>query len=244
MKENSIDIKTADGTANAWVFHPETADPWPSVIIYMDAFGIRPDLVGMARRLAASGYCVLLPNLYYRAGRDVSFSPNAMSGPQGEKIMAMVRSLSNKMMMSDTRAYLQYLEGQKACNAEKVGCVGYCMGGPFALSAAGTFPDKIAAAASFHGGRLATDKPDSPHLLAPKMKGTIYIGVAGIDQHFSDEEKNRLETALKKAGVNYTLEVYPGAKHGFAVNGTPAYDPVAAETHWQRMLELFQNSLH
>jgi carboxymethylenebutenolidase len=128
-------------------------------------------------------------------------------------------------------------------DSRKTGCVGYCMGGAFALSAAGTFPDRIAAAASLHGARLATDKPDSPHLLAPKMRASVYVGIAGIDPHFTPEEKQMLESALQSAGVEHTVEVYPGVKHGFAVDDTPAYDQAASELHWQRILNLFAANL-
>lgn len=243
MKENSIDILTADGKADSVVVHPDGSGRWPGVILYMDAFGLRPELIGMGHRLAAHGYYVLLPNLYYRISPRLTFAPSAIEGPERDRVMGLVRSLTNEMVMRDTSAFLEFMRAQPACNAAKVGCVGYCMGGPFALSAAGTYPETVAAAASFHGGRLATDKPDSPHLLAPKMKGTIYVGIAGIDPYFPPEEKERLENAFKSAHVRYSMEVFPNVKHGFAVTGSRAFDPAASELHWQRLQELFRNSL-
>jgi carboxymethylenebutenolidase len=145
--------------------------------------------------------------------------------------------------MDDTASFLEFLAAELSVAKQKTGCVGYCMGGPFALSAAGTFPGRVAAAASLHGARLATDQPDSPHLLAPKMRGRIYVGIAGIDPHFTPEEKQRLESALQSAGVKHTVETYPEVKHGFAVNDTPAYDRAASERHWQQILTLFSGSL-
>jgi carboxymethylenebutenolidase len=158
--------------------------------------------------------------------------------------MPLVRSVSAKLVMEDTASYLAFLDGQPSVAGGKIGCVGYCLGGGLALSAAGTFPDRVAAAASFHGGRLATDQPDSPHLLAPKMRGEIYVGIAGLDTHFTPEEKQRLESTLNAAGVKNTVEVYPEVKHGFAVNDTPVYDRAAAERHWEQMLALFGRNLH
>ena len=243
MIENSIDILTADGKADGVTLHPDGTGPWPGVILYMDAFGVRPDLIGMGRRLASNGYYVLLPNLFYRISPKLTFSPSAFEGPERDRIMGLIFSLTNEMVMRDTRAYLEFLRGQPACNATKIGCVGYCMGGPLALTAAATYPETVVAAASIHGGRLATDRPDSPHLLAPRMKGKIYVGIAGIDPFFTVEEKERLENALKSAPVRYMMEVFPGVKHGFAVTGHPVFNPAASEIHWQRLVELFRAAL-
>lgn len=213
----------------------------PGVILYMDAFGIRPALLDMAARLAATGYNVLLPDLYYRLEPTAPFEPaTAFKDPaEMARLGPRFKSLTSALVMEDTAAYLEYLGSQTTVLAQKTGCVGYCMGGRFALAAAGTFPERIATAASFHGARLATDDPDSPHLLAPRMRARVYIGIAGIDDHFPPEERQRLESALESAHVSHTVEVYEGARHGFAVNDTPAYDKAASEKHWQRLGELF-----
>jgi carboxymethylenebutenolidase len=155
--------------------------------------------------------------------------------------MPLFRSLTNKLVMEDSVSFLEFLDRQPSVTGNKIGCVGYCMGGAFALSAAGTFPGRIAAAASLHGARLATDQPDSPHLLASKTRSRVYVGIAGIDPHFTPEEKQRLESALQSAGVEHTVEVYAGVKHGFAVNDTPAYDHPASERHWHQILALLKN---
>lgn len=244
MTETKIALTTADGVADCHTFHPAGAGPWPGVISYMDRPGIRRDLFTIARRLASHGYFVALPDLYYRSGRYEPINPTAAfaEGPERERLMKLFQSINNGLVMRDTSVVLDFLDHQAAV-AEKIGCVGYCMGGGFALSAAGAYPDRIAAAASFHGGRLATDAPDSPHLLAGRMRATLYIGVAGIDPYFPPEELERLKHALDAAGVRYTLEIYPDVRHGFAVDGVPVYDRDAAERHWTRLLALFTDTL-
>jgi carboxymethylenebutenolidase len=243
MNTQTIDVKTKDGVCPCHRFSPESGRH-PAVILYMDAIGIRPGLCDMAERLASNGYCVLLPNLYYRSAPPPFDAKTAFTdGAVRARLMQLLQSLNNKIVMEDTASFLDFLTTQPSVAGRKVGCVGYCMGGGFALSAAGTFPDRIAAAASLHGARLATNQPDSPHLLAPKMRAEVYVGIAGIDPHFSSEERNRLESALQSAGVRHTVEVYPDVKHGFAVNDTPVYDRPASERHWQRILKLFAENL-
>jgi carboxymethylenebutenolidase len=245
MNAKIIDIKTKDGLAPCHFFSPPQKGSRPAVIFFMDGIGIRPALCDMAERLAQSGYHILLPDLYYRSGKIKPFDPATAfkEGPERDRLMPLIKSLNNKLVMEDTASFLNFLQSQPDVAAQKIGCVGYCMGGAFALSAAGTFPDRIAAAASLHGARLATDQPDSPHLLAPKIRGEIYVGIAGIDPHFTPEEKQRLESALAAAGVKHTVEVYPDVKHGFAVTDTPVYDRPAAERHWERILKLFAANL-
>ena len=245
MPVNRVDIGTKDGTVKCQLFSLSDADRAPAVILYMDAFGIRPALEQMAQRIAAAGYYVLLPDLYYRHGSLPPFDPKVVfdEPSEREKLMGLVRSLKNEMVMDDTRSCLSFLGSNIQTDGQPVACVGYCMGGPFALSAAGTFPKSIRAAASIHGGRLATDQPDSPHLLAKKMKAGVYVGVAGIDPHFTAEERERLESALKSAHVKHTVEVYPDVKHGFAVSDTAVYDRAASERHFQRILDLFAKNL-
>ena len=240
MNSQKIDIRTNDGISPCELFRPPQPGKYPAVILYMDAFGVRPALQEMSSRFASAGFNVLLPNLYYRAGPQKPFDPATAfaGGPEKDRIMALYQSLDQEKVMADTAAWLDFLAKDAAVTG-KVGCVGYCMGGAYALAAAAFFPDRVGAAASFHGARLATDKPDSPHLLAPKMKAEIYVGIAGLDTHFPPEEKQNLETALKNAGVKNTVDVYEGAKHGFAVTDHPVYDIPAAEKHWQQMIALF-----
>jgi carboxymethylenebutenolidase len=245
MNAKSITIPTKAGLAPCHFFIPPQSGKRPAVIFYMDGIGIRPALCDMAGRLASHGYHVLLPNLYYRSGPMQPFEPATAfkEGPERDRLMPLFKSINHVLIREDTAGFLEFLDRQPNVAGPRVGCVGYCMGGGFALAAAGSFPDRVAAAASLHGARLATDQPDSPHLLAPKMRAEVYVGIAGIDPHFTSEEKQRLETALASATVRHTVEVYPGVKHGFAVDDTPVYDRPAAERHWQQILKLFADNL-
>lgn len=245
MSGTTIEIRTEDGVCDAYLFPPPGGQHGPGVLLYMDALGVRPGMREMAERLASNGYTVLLPNLYYRSGPYGPFDPGTVFQDEAERgrLMGMVRSIDNDRVMRDTGAFLDFLAGQESVAGAKFGCDGYCMGGHYALVAAGTFPDRVVAAASFHGGNLATDRPDSPHLLADRMRATLYVGVAGIDPHFPPEEKDRLEAALSAAGVPHTIEVYPNVRHGFAVPDLPVYDRAAAEKHWERLLELLREAV-
>jgi carboxymethylenebutenolidase len=245
MSGDWIDLSTNDGVLDVHVFTPETGTgPWPPIVLYMDAFGIRPALAAMAQRLASNGYIVALPNLYYRS----PFAPFAADvvateGPERERFKSLIASINQKMVMDDTRLVIERIDRHPSVRRGGWGTVGYCMGGGYALSAAGTFPERVVVAASFHGGSLATDKPDSPHRLAPKMRARLYIGAAEIDASFPPEQQVRLEGALTDAGVRHTMEIYPKARHGFAVTGHIAYDDAAAALHWRRLLDLLRDTL-
>ena len=240
-----IDLETAEGTLDCYVFTPTGAGPWPPVIVYMDAFGVRPNLFSMAQRLASHGYVVAVPNLYHRTGAFEPFDPKAVAGegPERARFTGMIRSIDGPKVMADTREVLTHLDGRSNVKPGPAGTLGYCMGGGYALLAAGTFPDRIAAAASIHGGSLATDRPDSPHQLADQIRARLYIGVAEIDHTFDNAQQARLEDALTRGGVRYTLDVYPGAKHGFAVTGHLVYDKDASERHWAQVVQLFGDAL-
>ena len=245
-----IDVETPDGWMDSYVYAPGGTSPgedgaWPVVVFYMDAFGIRPQLAEMAQRLASYGYFVVLPNLYYRTGVYARFDPKQVTieGPERDRFKGMIQSITNTMVMADTAAILRMIEAQPSARKDRIGVVGYCMGGGFALSAAGTFPDRVAAAASFHGGSLATNRPDSAHRLANRMRARVYVGVAEIDASFSPEQQQRLEQALAEGGVDFTIETFKGAKHGFAVTGHLVYDRDSSERHWQRLLHLLKDTL-
>jgi carboxymethylenebutenolidase len=239
MTQTDIDIKTEDGSVDSHFFLPEGNGPWPAVIFYMDGLGIRQALFDMAERMAGAGYAVLLPNLYYRHGPSV---PIDMMRDR-DRMMEMVQSVTNANIVRDTVSFLGFLDMQPKVAGPRIGTTGYCMGGALSLTAAGTFPERVAAAASFHGARLATDAPDSPHLLAAKMQGEIYVGVSEIDPWLAPDETDRLKAAFEAAGTNATVEIYPGVQHGFAVPGLPIYDRDASERHWERTLDLFARNL-
>jgi carboxymethylenebutenolidase len=245
MSVERIDIKSDDGVLDLHVFTPETGvGPWPAVLLYMDAFGVRPELAGMAQRLASNGYVVALPNLYYRTP-FVLFQPNvvASEGPERERFKGMIASINHAIVMRDTGLVIAQLDQHPSVKRTGLGAVGYCMGGGYALSAAGRFPERVAVAASFHGGSLATDKPDSPHRLAPRMRARVYIGAAEIDASFPPEQQVRLEQALTAAEVPHKIEIYAQAKHGFAVTGHIVFDREASELHWRRLVELLKETL-
>jgi len=244
VNQHRVDLQTEDGTLDAYIFHPREGGSWPAIVMYMDAFGIRPALGDMAERLASHGYVVALPNLYHRTP-FAPFDPKqvAVEGTERARFKGMVASINGPMAMRDTAALLAHLDTLPTVKRSSMGALGYCMGGGYALAAAGTFPDRMAVAASFHGGALATEKPDSPHLLAPKMRARVYVGAAGIDPTFPDEQRQRLQTALDAAGVSYVIDTYENARHGFAVNGHLVYDKEASERHWDRLVRLLHETL-
>jgi carboxymethylenebutenolidase len=245
MSVERVDLKTDDGVLDLHVFSPETgAGRWPAVVLYMDGFGVRPELAGMAQRLASEGYVVALPNLYYRTP-FAPFAPSvsASEGPERERFKGMIASINHEKVMRDTRAAIAYLDRHPSVRRDGMGALGYCMGGGYALSAAGTFPDRVVVAASFHGGSLATDKPDSPHRLAGQMRARVYIGAAEVDVGFPPEQQARLKQALTEAGVRHEIEIYEKAKHGFAITGHVVYDHEASERHWRRLLALLNETL-
>jgi carboxymethylenebutenolidase len=245
MSRDRVDLSCSDGVLDCHVFEPAGTGPWPAVVFYMDAFGIRADLDVMAQRLADAGYVVAVPNLYHRAGAFAPFDPAlvAAGGTERDRFMGMIRSIDGDHAMRDTAVVLAHLDTRSSVRPGVIGTVGYCMGGGYALRAAGVFPTRVAAAASFHGGSLATDRPDSPHQLAADIRARLYVGVAGIDPGFTDEQRQRLDAALRAAGVRYEIEVYEGAQHGFAVHHHRVYDRAASERHWERLLGLFQAEL-
>lgn len=245
MQYSRLDLRTGDGVLDLHVFHPDGAGSWPAVVFYMDAFGVRAELSGMAERLASHGFVVTLPNLDHRSGAYAPFNPRevAAGGAERDRFKGMIASIGNAPVMADTATILASLEQHPAVRPGPRGVVGYCMGGGFALAAAGTFPDAVAAAASFHGGSLATDKPDSAHRLAERIRARVYIGVAAIDPGFTDEQRQRLDAALRAAGVNYTIDVYPDTRHGFAVTGHLVYDQDASERHWATLVRLLADTL-
>ena len=242
---NAVQIKAAEGVADSHIFYPKGSGPDPAVILYMDGIGIRPELLAMGQRLADNGYVALVPNLFYRAGpaKPADVMKMLNPGPENDRMMSLVMGLSGEQVMRDTRAWLEFLDNDPRVKGPKVGTVGYCMGGSMSLRVAGTYPDRVAAAAAIHAARLATDQPDSPHLLAAKMKARIYIGVAGIDPWLAEGETRTLKQAFDATGVNYLMEEYPGATHGFAMCGLPIYDRKASEKHWERLLALFGETL-
>lgn len=239
------EIKTRDGLCPSHVAGPAGSGPWPAVLVYMDGIGIRPAVLELGERLATYGYFVLLPDLFYRSGPYEPMDPHMVfTDPEKRKVLMekFFAPATSANVMSDTDAFLDYLAEKPDVKPGGIGTTGYCMGGRMSLIAAGTYPDRIAATASFHGSRLATDTPDSPHLLAPRIKSRVYVAGAIEDPSFPDGMKARLEDALTKAGVDHRIETYP-AKHGWVFRDTPAYDAGASERHWRELVALLERTL-
>lgn len=246
MPRLALNIPTSDGTCHASLFTPANdTGPWPGVIFFMDGLGIRPAMWEMGQRLADAGYAVLLPDGYYRFGPYPPMDPPAIlaDATRRAKLMEWAGSLTRERKIADARTYIACLSARPEVRGQKFGATGYCMGGHAALTAAGAFPEKFAAIASFHGGNLAADTPDSPHHFAPAITARVYVAGAVEDTGFPEAQKLRLEQALRAAGVAHVVETYDGAHHGFAVRDMPVYDEAAAERHWHALLKLFDETL-
>lgn len=242
MARKDIEIETGDGKAKAGLFRP-AAGVGAGVILYMDAFGPRPVLDEMAERLAGHGYAVLVPDLFYRKAPYGPFdAKTAFTVDETKtKLMALVTGTTQEMTIRDGAAFLDAFSAEGVSGP--VGVIGYCMGGARALNAAATYPDRIAAAASFHGGNLASDAADSPHRKAASIEARVYVGTAGIDRSFPPEQSARLAEALRVAEVDHTIENYVGVGHGWCIKDHSVYDEAGAERHWKRLTTFFKETL-
>lgn len=240
-------VTTADGACTVHLFTPDGREaqvPSPGVIMYPDAGGVRKTFEQMAAKLAAYGYAVLLPDVYYRNGDWAPFDMASVFSDEQERkrLFGMIGSLTQDKVTSDATAFFDYLIGRPEVAGGRFGVCGYCMGGRISVTLAGRLPERVAAAASFHGGGLVTDTEDSPHLLADRMRGTVYIGGAENDASFTADHAEQLDKALTKAGVQHTIEWYQAA-HGFAVPDNAPYDEASAARHWEAMTEVFGSAL-
>jgi carboxymethylenebutenolidase len=249
LHSERVDVPAAEGTADAFFTRPAEGGPHPAVLLYMDAYGIRPALEAHAERLAGHGYCVFVPNVFYRSRRSPvadDLEARLRSENRSElfaELMPMIAQVTPEAAIRDGEAWLAFLRGHPDVLEAPIGTVGYCMGGRLSLRMAGEFADAISAAASFHGGGLATGEDDSPHLSAVRAAGELYIGHADNDGSMPPEQMAHLTRALAEAHVRHTAELYVGAAHGWTQTDTPAYDEPASERHWMRMLELFDRVL-
>jgi carboxymethylenebutenolidase len=241
MIEQTVEIATAHGASTTFIVHPERDGPHPVILFYMDAPAIREELRDMARRLASSGYYVVLPNLYYRAGvlELAGFATEA----ERKTMFDLMGSINIGLIMSDTKALLAHVDSDPAASKGPMGAVGYCMSGQYAINAAAYYPDKVKAAASIYGVSLVTDAHDSPHLAAQKVQGEVYFACAEIDPYAPLEMVEALSQSVTANQVKGEVEIYPGVHHGFAFPQRAAYDKPAAERHWERLLALFKRNL-
>ena len=252
--ETNVTIKTPDGTCDAAFIHPRTGS-YPGVLIWTDAFGLRPAFREMAKRLAGEGYSVLVPNPFYRVAKAPVFTDVASFNFQNTADRAKLGPLMGSVNAAgnaekDAAAYIAFLDSQAQVDkSKKIGTQGYCMGGPLIVKTAAALPNRVGAAASFHGGGLVTANPDSPHLLAPKIKARMYFGVASNDDQQQPEAKDKLKEAFAAVKVPADIEVYSGSLHGWCVpdmpqqNGAPIYNRPDAERAWVKLLALYKAGL-
>ncbi|WP_108934222.1 dienelactone hydrolase family protein [Streptomyces ardesiacus] len=248
VQGSDVGIPTDEGVADAYLTRPADGGPHRAVLVYMDAFGLRPALRAMADRLAGAGYAVLVPNVFYRGGRAPVVELPEFIGPQERpeifrRLDPVRKALSPQRAMRDAGAYLEWLARAPQTAEGPVAVTGYCMGAALALRTAGTYPDRVGAVAGFHGGNLATNGPHSPHLVAGDVTAEAYFAHADRDPAMPAEQQERLEAALTAAGVTHRCEVYAGAHHGYTQADTSAYDEEAAERHWEALLGLLARTL-
>jgi len=242
---SEVSITTPDGACDAYFVHPTTGAA-PAVLVWPDIFGLRPAFRQMGQRLAEAGYAVLVVNPFYRTKKAPTSSPHAdMEDPATrEALMALAHSLTPETEVTDAKALTAWLDQQPSVDkSRKLGTTGYCMGGPLVLRTAATNPERVGAAATFHGGSLVTDKPDSPHLLIPKMKAQFLIAIAANDDAKEPNAKGALKAAFAQASLPATVEVFAGTMHGWCPPDSHAYNADAAEKAWGELLVLFKSAL-
>jgi carboxymethylenebutenolidase len=245
MPRLDVQIPAPDGLCPGTLHVPDGDGPWPGVLVFPDAGGVRETFGQMGDRLASMGYVALIPDIYYRAGEWVPFDVATLFTDQQERarLSGLAGALTNDRVIADSGAYADFLLARPEVSGPAIGATGYCLGGRMSLIAAGGLGGTIAAAASFHGGRLAVDgDPSSPHLLADRITATVYVAAATDDNTFTAEQADMLENALTDSGVRHTLEFYP-ARHGFAVPDNPTYDEAANARHWEALHQLYQAHL-
>jgi carboxymethylenebutenolidase len=248
--ESDVTVKTLDGTCDAAFIHPASG-AYPGVIIWPDAGGLRPSMRDIGKRIAGDGYSVLVPNPFYRVSKSPQFTTTANLDFNDPDLVAKVRTLMSTIQSAgaaetDAIAYVAFLDAQRPVDkTKKIGTQGYCMGGALVVRTAAAVPDRIGAGGSFHGGGLVTDRPDSPHLLAPKIKARMYFGISENDDQRQPDAKDKLKESFSNAGVPVEVEVYP-ARHGWCVadmpveGGAPLYDKAQAERAWGKLVALYK----
>ncbi|WP_227984015.1 dienelactone hydrolase family protein [Nocardia spumae] len=248
VQGQTVEITTPDGVADAYVTYPAEGGKYPGVLLYMDAFGLRPSLRALADDFAAAGYTVLVPNVFYRHGRAPVIELPEFIDPQERpdlfgKLVPMLRELTREVAVRDAGAYVDWLTGFEHTAAGPVATAGYCMGGRLAVYTAGALGDRIAAAAGFHTGGLLVDGADSPHLSIESASAEMYFGHADQDRSLPPEQIESFDKVLAASGLRYRAEVYPGAHHGYTQADTAAYDREADERHRRELLDLLDRTL-
>ncbi|MEM7325379.1 MAG: dienelactone hydrolase family protein [Actinomycetota bacterium] len=242
-----VDIPTPDGIMNTHVIRPDEDGPHPVVIVYMPASGIRPELVGIAARIASGGWYTLLPNLYYRLARTVDIDANRLFddvySPVRDYMIGLSQNLTNERVIADTAALLDHATSDPAAADGPAGGVGYCMGGRLVTASIGAHPERLTVAASLYGAGIATDDADSPHLRLDRVRGELYFGLADNDVYVTDEETAMLRAHLAMVEVPHTIETYPDTEHGFVFPERYCFAPQAADRHYTTLQDLFSRHL-
>ena len=245
MIHEELDIRTPDGVAHAWIVRHGDGEH-AGVLLYGDAYGVRPTLHTMADRIAGLGYVVLLPDHFYRTPGEAPFDSATVASDENERarLMRRIGTITPERVAADSGPWLDALAAQPDVRADRIGIAGYCMGGRMAYLTAAFHPDRVRAAAAFHAGGLVNDQPTSPHLLAPRVKASLYFGIADQDRGFTPEQQGAFARALAEADVDYRLELYRGKRHGYAMSDhVGAYDAEADARHWRRLESFFAETL-
>ena len=252
MKEQIIDIQTATGKMETFITHPEDKGRYPAVILYMDVWGVREVLYDLARRIGTVGYCALVPDFYYRQGRirtdfrdedGRAISLSKLDKATQEKVLAPQKLLTDTMVIEDTGAILQFIDGQESVKPGPVGTIGYCMGGRHVLEVGAHYPQRIRAMASLHGTSIISDREESPHRIVDKLQGEVYCGFAETDPYAPLSMVDEWNTQIKRCPVKYRCEIHPGAHHGYALPDRDLHDKRASERDWELVFDMFRRQL-
>jgi carboxymethylenebutenolidase len=246
MPEQELEIATADGSMRTFVAQPDGGGPFPVVLVYMDALGLRDELRDIARHVAAQGYYAVAPDLYYRFGDNVVFDAAKLGDPDSGEMQRMfgtMQQLGDDMVTSDTRAILERLESEPGAAGGPVGAVGFCMGGRLVVRAMTRFPERFAAGAALHPSFIVGEGPDSPHTEIGRMQGELYVGLGGADTFQPPAAFEPARAELEQHGVPHVVDVHEGADHGFMIPGAPVFHEQAAARCWERVFDLFRRQL-
>jgi carboxymethylenebutenolidase len=246
MSDQELRIETTDGAMPVFVAHPDDGGPFPVVVVFMDALGLRDPLRELARRIAAQGYYVAVPDLYYRFGEGIVFDGSKLRDPDSDEMQRMfatMQRLSDDMVLADTRALLDWLESESVASSGPKGSVGFCLGGRLVVRTMAAFPEEFAAGSALHPSFIVSEDSDSPHLELNKLRGELYVGLGAADEFQPPAAFEPARAELERHGIPHEVEVHDGADHGFMIPGSPIFHDEASERCWERTFELFRRTL-
>jgi carboxymethylenebutenolidase len=246
MNEQEVRIETGDGAMATFLAHPDGAGPFPVVLVYMDALGLRDELRGIGRRIADEGYYAAVPDLYYRFGDGITFDAHKLHDPESDEMQRMfgfIQRIDDTAVMADTRAVLEFLEGDPAASAGPMGTVGFCLGGRLVVRALTNMPDQFVAGSALHPSFIVGEGDDSPHLELGKCRAELYVGLGEADQFQPPEAFAPAQAEIDRHGIEHVVDVHADAEHGFMIPGAPAFQDAASERSWDRTFDLFRRRL-